>query len=108
MNNPIIKPPMDSLTIADLAGTRHDNAKRTIERLASRGAIQAPTIRHVGYVNSLGFTVKRTVYFFDGDGARHDIAVVLARLCKEFTPKLPPYQGAKITFFQAISQEVAV
>ncbi|CNK74686.1 TPA: hypothetical protein PXJ37_002393 [Yersinia enterocolitica] len=108
MNNLINKLPMDSLAIAELADARHYDAKRSIERLASRGAIQAPAIRLVGYVNNLGFTVKRTVYFFEGAGAQHDIAVVLARLCKEFTPKLPPYHGAKITFLQAISQEVAV
>lgn len=38
---------MTSLEISDLTGSRHDNVKRTIERLADRGVIQFPPLEEI-------------------------------------------------------------
>ncbi|MGU5729488.1 hypothetical protein ACV1DR_11220 [Aeromonas jandaei] len=38
---------MNSLEITDLTGSRHDNVKRTIERLAERGVIQSPPLEEI-------------------------------------------------------------
>ena len=81
--------------IAKLVGSRPDNVKLSIERLAARGAIKYPTIRHIKQINNLGFVVNRDVYVFEGEQLVKDVPVILARLCKEFTPKLPPHINEK-------------
>ncbi|AXY34577.1 hypothetical protein [Yersinia pseudotuberculosis] len=97
-----IKPTIDHKEIARLVGSRPDNVKSSIKRLVARGAIQQPHISCVKEINSLGFFVKREVYVFEGEQLIHDVPVVLARLCKEFTPKLPPYLNQKATLLQLL------
>lgn len=99
---------MTSLEIADLVGSRHDKVKQSIERLAKRGAIALPSMVKIENKQSNSPNRFTNVYYFEGDQGKRDSIIVVTRLCKEFTPKLPPYQGSKITFLEAISQEVAV
>jgi phage antirepressor YoqD-like protein len=73
---------MTSREIADLVEQRHDNVKRTIETLGSRGVITLPQIEEVSN---------------DGPGPRvvgvyklgkRDSLVVVAQLCPEFTARI--------------------
>lgn len=99
---------MTSLEIADLVGSRHDKVKQSIERLVKRGAIQPPLMVKTENKKSNSPNRFTNTYHFEGDQGKRDSIVVITRLCKEFIPKLPPYQSSKITFLGEISQEVSV
>ncbi|QXH96089.1 Rha family transcriptional regulator [Pseudomonas ogarae] len=71
---------MSSQEIADLVTVRHDSVKRTIERLAEKGAIQLPPLAEVK--NHLGQTVS--VF----QVCKRDSFVVVAQLSPEFTAAL--------------------
>ncbi|MCY1229507.1 Phage antirepressor protein KilAC domain protein [compost metagenome] len=84
-NNLIVAPmePMVTMTsreIADLIESRHDNVKRTIERLAERGLVAfTPTEE-----STPGGGKPTTVYRVD----KRDSYVVVAQLSPEFTARL--------------------
>lgn len=71
---------MSSQDIADLVGSRHDDVKRSIARLAERGTIQLPPLAEVK--NHLGQTVA--VY----QVCKRDSFIVVAQLSPEFTAAL--------------------
>ncbi|VVT52701.1 COG3645: Uncharacterized phage-encoded protein [Kosakonia radicincitans] len=71
---------MSSQDISELVESRHDNVKRTIERLAERGVIKLPPMGEVK--NHLGQSVA--VYQI----GKRDSYVVVARLSPEFTARL--------------------
>ena len=71
---------MSSLEIADLVESRHDNVKRTIERLAEKKVIQLPPMEEVK--NNKGQTVS--CYMI----GKRDSYVVVAQLSPEFTARL--------------------
>ncbi|MDG9884130.1 Rha family transcriptional regulator [Pseudomonas sp. GD04058] len=71
---------MTSQEIADLVGSRHDDVKRSIARLAGRGVIQLPPMAEVR--NHLGQAVS--VYQI----CKRDSFVVVAQLSPEFTAAL--------------------
>lgn len=71
---------MTSQEISELVESRHDNVKRTIERLANSGAIQLPPMEEVR--NHLGQAVS--VYQL----CKRDSYVVVAQLSPEFTARL--------------------
>lgn len=71
---------MSSQEIADLVGSRHDDVKRSIARLAERGTIQLPPLAEVR--NHLGQGVA--VYLV----GKRDSFVVVAQLSPEFTAAL--------------------
>ena len=71
---------MSSRDIADLVESRHDDVKRSIERLAERGTIQLPPMADVK--NHLNQSV--TVYMV----GKRDSYVVVAQLSPEFTARL--------------------
>ncbi|UXE39604.1 phage antirepressor KilAC domain-containing protein [Raoultella ornithinolytica] len=77
-NNDTVK--MSSRDIADLVESRHDDVKRSIERLAERGIIQLPPMADVK--NHLNQSV--TVYLV----GKRDSYVVVAQLSPEFTARL--------------------
>lgn len=79
---------MTSLEIAELVGSRHDNVKRAIERLASSGVIQLPPMEDLEKINNLGHNIKVAVYVFSGEQGKRDSIVVVAQLCPEFTATL--------------------
>ncbi|MFJ2981220.1 MULTISPECIES: hypothetical protein [unclassified Pseudomonas] len=72
---------MSSQEIADLVGSRHDNVRTTIQRLAARGVIQLPAMQEVP--NHLGQGVA--TYLFSGEKGKRDSLVVVAQLSPEFT-----------------------
>jgi phage regulator Rha-like protein len=71
---------MSSLEIAELVESRHDDVKRSIERLAERGVIQLPPLAEVK--NHKGQSVK--VY----QVRKRDSFIVVAQLSPEFTARL--------------------
>lgn len=72
---------MSSQQIADLVGSRHDNVRTTIQRLAARGVIQLPAMQEVQ--NHLRQGVA--IYLFSGEKGKRDSLVVVAQLSPEFT-----------------------
>ena len=79
---------MTSLEISDLTGSRHDNVKRTIERLAERGVIQSPPLVEIENKQSLGPRNKTMAYVFTGKQGKRDSLIVVAQLCPEFTARI--------------------
>lgn len=79
---------MTSQEIANLVGKRHDNVKRTIETLASKGVIRLPQIEVFERINNLGFTVKDETYNFEGEDGKRDSIVVVAQLNLSLTAQL--------------------
>ncbi|MFV2949614.1 Rha family transcriptional regulator [Pseudomonas japonica] len=71
---------MNSQEVADLVGSRHDDVKRSIGRLAGRGVIQLPPMAEVK--NHIGQAVS--VYQI----CKRDSFVVVAQLSPEFTAAL--------------------
>ena len=92
MNLPILstgpQARMTSLEIAELVQSRHDSVKRTIERLATSGAIQLPPMVEVKNNQSLSQNSKTVVYVFEGEHGKRDSFVVVAQLSPLFTAKL--------------------
>lgn len=70
---------MNSLEIAELVEARHDNAKRTIERLAADGVISLPPLEDVK-IQRERRTETTKAYVFEGDQGERDSIVVVARL----------------------------
>lgn len=79
---------MNSLEISDLTGSRHDNVKRTIERLAEREVIQSPPLEEIENKQSLGPRNKTMAYVFTGKQGKRDSLIVVAQLCPEFTARI--------------------
>ncbi|CAD7530538.1 phage antirepressor KilAC domain-containing protein [Aeromonas hydrophila] len=79
---------MNSQEIADLVGSRHDNVKVTIERLAKKGVIQLPAMQDCGRINGLGINQSFSVYIFTGKQGKRDSLIVVAQLCPEFTARI--------------------
>lgn len=79
---------MTSIEIAELVGSRHDNVKRAIERLADRGLIQLPPMEDCVRINSLGLKQSVRAYVFKGEQGKRDSIIVAAQLCPEVTARL--------------------
>lgn len=77
---------MSSREIAELLGLsdRHDNVKRTIERLADRGTIVRPPLEDEPGVDSVGRPRPVRVYLLD----RRSSTIVVAQLSPEFTARV--------------------
>lgn len=71
---------MTSQEIADLVQSRHDNVKRTVERLAESGVIKLPPTE--GVKNHLGQVVAN--YVFEGDQGERDTTIIVAQLSPQF------------------------
>lgn len=72
-------PTMSSREIAELVEKRHDNVKRTIEMLATRGAIASPQIEEKATAG------RPVVEYMVG---KRDSYVIVAQLSPEFTARL--------------------
>lgn len=79
---------MTSIEIAELVGSRHDNVKRAIERLAERVLIQLPPMEDFVRINSLGLKQSVRAYVFKGEQGKRDSIIVAAQLCPEVTARL--------------------
>ena len=74
---------MSSLDISELVGSRHDNVKISIERLAKSGVIQLPAMQEKPTNGR-----SAIVYIFSGEQGKRDSIVVVAQLSPEFTAAL--------------------
>lgn len=79
---------MNHKQIADLVGSRPDNVKVSIERLAERGIIRLPATQDLEEISNLGLPIKREYYVFEGEQGKRDSIVVVAQLSPEFTATL--------------------
>ncbi|CRJ76504.1 TPA: DNA-binding protein [Escherichia coli] len=82
------KPSMTSIEIAELVGSRPDNVKISIERLAKSGVIQLPALQVFGKINNLGLRRSVEAYVFEGEQGKRDSIIVVAQLSPEFTARL--------------------
>lgn len=73
---------MSSREIADLVDSRHDDVKRSIERLADRGVITPPPLAEVSNTGPGPKTIS--VYLI----GKRDSYVIVAQLSPEFTARL--------------------
>lgn len=71
---------MDSLQISQLVNQRHDNVKRTIERLVDQAVIELPQIEEIKTA-----TKPAKTYVFTGEQGKLDSITVVAQLCPHFT-----------------------
>ncbi len=74
---------MTSLEISELTNSRHDNVKRSIERLSNNGVIQLPPLEVCVRINDLGLEQDTSHYIFTGSKGKRDTLVVIARLSPE-------------------------
>ncbi|MDW9181674.1 phage antirepressor KilAC domain-containing protein [Escherichia coli] len=86
INSSIIK--MTSIEIAELVGSRPDNVKISIERLAKSGVIQLPALQVFEKINNLGLRRSVEAYVFEGEQGKRDSIIVVAQLSPEFTARL--------------------
>lgn len=78
---------MSSLEIAELVKSRHDDVKRSIERLVGKGAISLPPMAEVKVQRERRAEVVQ-VYTFSGHQGRLDSITVVAQLDPLFTAAL--------------------
>ncbi|EGE4051578.1 phage antirepressor KilAC domain-containing protein [Escherichia coli] len=86
INSSIIK--MTSIEIAELVGSRPDNVKISIDRLAESGVIQLPALQVFEKINNLGLRRSVEAYVFEGEQGKRDSIIVVAQLSPEFTARL--------------------
>ncbi|MFM0326106.1 phage antirepressor KilAC domain-containing protein [Caballeronia glebae] len=77
-------PTMSSREIAELVESRHDDVKRSIERLAARGVIVQPPLADVQIPDSMGRPRVVSEYRI----CKRDSYVIVAQLSPEFTARL--------------------
>lgn len=82
------KPSMTSSEIAELAEKRHDNVKRTIEKLAEQGVIVRPQIEDEQGTDAFGRKRVTQTYRFEGEQGKRDSIIVIAQLCPYVTARL--------------------
>jgi len=74
---------MSSLEISELTGSRHDNVKIAIERLAAKGVIEFPAMQEIPTA-----TKPTKAYVFTGVQGRRDSIIVVAQLYPEYTARI--------------------
>lgn len=74
---------MTSREIADLVGSRHDNVRVTIERLAEKGVIALPALQEKATAGR-----PAVEYVFSGQQGKRSSLIVVAQLCPEFTARI--------------------
>lgn len=75
---------MSSREIAELVDQRHDNVKRTIDTLVSKGVIVRPQFEDEQSSDAMGRQRMTQVYRLN----KRDSLIVVAQLCPEFTAKI--------------------
>ncbi|HAV9297427.1 TPA: DNA-binding protein [Escherichia coli] len=79
---------MTSIEIAELVGSRPDNVKISIERLAKSGVIQLPALQVFEKINNLGLQRSVEAYVLEGEQGKRDSIIVVAQLSPKFTARL--------------------
>ncbi len=74
---------MTSLEIAELVGSRHDNVRVTIQRLADKEVIALPAMQEKPTAGR-----PTQVFVFSGEQGKRDSIVVVAQLSPELTARL--------------------
>jgi phage regulator Rha-like protein len=81
------QPTMTSREIAELLTARHDNVRRTIERLVEKRVISLPPLEEVKIQRERrAETIME--YVFSGEAGKRDSYVVVAQLSPEFTARI--------------------
>lgn len=80
--NNVVK--MTSQQIADLVQSRHDDVKRSIERLVTSGVIVQPPMADEQSLDTLGRSRTTKVYVFEGDQGERDTTIIVAQLSPLF------------------------
>ena len=75
---------MSSREIAELVNSRHDDVKRSIDRLAQNGVIVQPPTADEHSEDTMGRTRITVVYLLD----KRSSLIVVAQLCPEFTARI--------------------
>lgn len=86
MNGLIVTGETVSITsreIAELVDSRHDDVKRSIDRLVAQGVIESPPTAEIPTA-----TRPAVVYVFSGEQGKRDSIVVVAQLSPAFTARL--------------------
>lgn len=83
---------MSSREIADVVESRHDDVKRSIERLVSKGVIVQPPLADEQSMDELGRPRITQVYLMD----KRSSLIVVAQLCPEFTARIVDRWQAKV------------
>jgi len=78
---------MSSREIAELVESRHDDVKRSIQRLAEKGIISLPPLAEVKIQRERREETV-SVYRFAGEQGKRDSIIVVAQLSPEFTARL--------------------
>ena len=79
---------MNSKEIAELVGSRHDNVKTSVERLANQGVIVLPAMQDIPFVDDSGRNRTTKAYVFSGEQGKRDSIVIVAQLSPKFTAAL--------------------
>ena len=83
---------MSSREIAEVVDSRHDDVKRSIERLVQRGVIVQPPMGDEQDIDAMGRARTTSVYHV----SKRDSYVVVAQLSPEFTARLVGLAGPKL------------
>lgn len=75
---------MSSREIAELVDSRHDDVKRSIDRLAQAGVIVQPPTADEHFEDAMGRTRATVVYLLD----KRSSLIVVAQLCPAFTARI--------------------
>ena len=78
---------MTSLEIANLTEVRHDNVKRTIERLVEQGVINLPDKNETSFEDKMCRKRNVSVYTFTGENGMKDADFVIAKSQRGSTPE---------------------
>ena len=95
--NNIVK--MTSQQIADLVQSRHDDVKRSIERLVTSGVIVQPPMADEQSLDTLGRSRTTKVYVFEGDQGERDTTIIVAQLS-------PLFLGQVVDQWRFLKQQV--
>lgn len=79
---------ISSREIAELVNSRHDDVKRSIDRLVKQEVIVQPPLADEHGTDALGRPRSTQVYLFAGEQGKRDSIVVVAQLSPEFTARL--------------------
>lgn len=100
-------PAITSRDIAELVDSRHDDVKRSINRLVDQGVIVQPPVADEPGADALGRPRTTQVYVFAGAAGKRDSIVVVAQLSPQFTARLVDRWQELERFVAVISDPMA-
>jgi len=79
---------MTSGEIAELVNSRHEDVRRSIDRLVKKGVIQEPPTAFSEKINNLGLPQKNRHYVFSGEQGKRDSMIAVGQLAPGCLPKI--------------------